>query len=315
MLSPRPKPILLTLSVLLAACGAPDSATNAADTKFPGITGHLEQVALGEASGVAMSRRNPDVIWLINDNGNDAVLFAARRDGTHVAALPVEGATNVDWEDLASFELDGEPWLMIGDIGDNDSRHADRVLYALREPDLDAGAPRAQVAWTVRYRYPGGARDAEAMAVDAERGEVLVLSKRDLPPELYSLPLGPGANTEMLTAKLAATLDTLPPPTAADLENSRTTDPDTFVWHWQPTAMDISPAGKTIAILTYADTYVYSRTGQEKWQDVVSRMPHSVGRPVIPEAEAMCFIDEQQLLITAEGEHAAIQTLSITVDR
>ena len=315
MPSLQPKPSLLMLTGCIAACGAPEPPTDAAETSLPAITGYLEQVALGEASGVAMSRRYPDVIWLINDNGNDAVLFAARRDGTHVAALPVEGATNVDWEDLASFELDGEPWLMIGDIGDNDSRHADRVLYALREPDLDAGAPRAQVAWTVRYRYPGGARDAEAMAVDADRGEVLVLSKRDLPPELYSLPLLPGANTEMLTAKLAATLETLPPPTAADLEKSRSTDPDIFVWHWQPTAMDISPDGTTMAILTYADTYVYSRAGQESWQDVFARMPYALGQRVIAEAEAMCFVDERQLLITAEGKHAAIQTLSITADR
>lgn len=311
----RPKPILLILTVLLAACDAPGSATNSVDVKFPGITGYLEQAALGEASGVAMSRRNPDVIWLINDNGNDAILFAATRDGMHLAALPVEGATNVDWEDLASFELEGDAWLIIGDIGDNDSRHPDRVLYLLREPDLNADSPRAKVAWSIRYRYPGGPRDAEALAVDAANGEVLVLSKRSLPPELYVLPLRPAPDIETVTARLVATLDTLPPPTTADLENARTTDPDTFVWHWQPTAMDISPAGKTIAILTYADTYAYSRTGQEKWQDVVSRMPHSVGRPVIPEAEAMCFIDEQQLLITAEGAHAAIQTLSITVDR
>jgi len=151
--------------------------------------------------------------------------------------------------------------------------------------------------------------------VDADRGEVLVLSKRDLPPELYSLPLRPGANTEMLTAQLAATLDTLPPPTAADLEKSRTTDPDIFVWHWQPTAMDISPDGTTIAILTYRDAYVYSRAGQESWQDMFSRLPYALGQPVVPEAEAMCFVDERQLLITAEGEHAAIQTLSITADR
>lgn len=309
------KPSLLMFTGCMAACGAPDSTTDAAETGLPAITGYLEQAALGEASGVALSHRDDGLIWLINDNGNDAVLFAARRDGTHVAALPVAGATNIDWEDLASFELDGEPWLLIADIGDNDSRHADRVLYALQEPELNTDTPRAQVAWTVRYRYPGGARDAEAMAVDADRGEVLVLSKRSLPPELYSLPLRPVANTEMLTAKLAATLDTLPPPTDADLETSRRTDPDIFVWHWQPTAMDISPDGTEIAILTYRDAYVYSRTGRESWQDVFAGTPRPLGQPIIAEAEAMCFVSANQLLITAEGEHAAIQTLSIAADR
>jgi hypothetical protein len=119
----------------------------------------------------------------------------------------------------------------------------------------------------------------------------------------------------MLTAKLAATLETLPPPTAADLEKSRTTDPDIFVWHWQPTAMDISADGAKIAILTYRDAYVYSRRGSESWQDVFSGTPRPLGEPIIAEAEAICFINEHQLLITAEGEHAAIQILSVTADR
>jgi hypothetical protein len=274
--------------------------------------GHLEQAALSEASGVALSHLDPGVLWLINDNGHDAVLFAARHDGTHIAALPVEGATNVDWEDLASFEMDGKAWLLIGDIGDNDSRHADRVLYVLREPDLNTVAPRAQVAWTIRYRYPDGPRDAEAIAVDAASGKALVLSKRSLPPKLYTLPLKPSPDRELVTAQPAATLATLPPPTAVDLEKSRTMDPDIFVWHWQPTAMDLSPDGRTLAILTYRNTWIYSRADSDSWQEVLARSPRALDQPIIPEAEAMCFIDEQQILITAEGKHAAIQTFSIT---
>ena len=163
------------LCCCLAACSQDTAATG---SDRPIIAGQLENPDLGEASGVAPSHRNPDVIWLINDNGNDAVLFAARRDGTNLASFPVDGATNVDWEDLASFELDGEAWLLIADIGDNDSVHEDRVLYAVPEPDLTMDLPYAKVAWSIRYVYPNGPRDAEAMAVDVHNETILVLSKR-----------------------------------------------------------------------------------------------------------------------------------------
>lgn len=306
---------LSLLCSCLTACEPKARTVAGEQAEFPGITGRLEHAALAEASGVAVSQRNPDVIWLINDNGNDAVLFAAARDGAHLAALPVRGATNVDWEDLASFELDGDAWLLIGDIGDNDSVHADRVLYAVREPDLTMDPPHAQVAWSIRYVYPDGPRDAEAMAVDIQNKKVLVLSKRSLPAELYTLPLRPVSGAKTSTAELVATLNTLPSPTEADLAESRRMDPDVFVWHWQPTAMDISADGRKVAILTYRDAYVYPRTSRDSWQDVFADEPRALGQRIVAEAEALCFLDDHHLLITAEGEHAAIQTLSITADR
>lgn len=311
----RPSVCLSLLCSSLVACEPKVQAAAGEQADFRGITGRLEHSALAEASGVAVSQRNPDVIWLLNDNGNAAVLFAAQRDGTHLAAIPVRGATNVDWEDLAAFDRNGESWLLIGDIGDNDSRHADRVLYALREPRLDSDAPQAEVAWTIRYRYPDGPRDAEAMAVDTDNDQVLILSKRTLPPEIYTLPLQPTSSMEPASAVLTARLATLPPPTPADLEESRSTDPDLFVWHWQPTAMDISPDGKRLAILTYRDAYVYTRAPAQTWQDAIAEKPYNSGEPIIAEAEAMCFVDDHNLLITAEGEHAAIQTLSIAASR
>ena len=87
---------------------------------------------------------------------------------------------NKDWEDLASFTLDGDPYLMVADIGDNAAKRKSRRLYFLKEPK--AGKKSTTVDWEVEFEYPNGPRDAEAAAIDIENERVLILSKRDIPP-------------------------------------------------------------------------------------------------------------------------------------
>ena len=73
-----------------------------------------------ESSGIAMSRRQPDAVWLHNDSGDAARLFLVGLDGhtRGVVRLPHVGKP-LDWEDMCSFTVNGMPWLMIGDVGDN----------------------------------------------------------------------------------------------------------------------------------------------------------------------------------------------------
>src|SRR3546814_8112412 len=64
----------------------------------------------------------------------------------------------------------------------------------MEEPaSLDEVAQHAPLepAWSIAFRWPDGARDCEAVAVDAQRGEVLLISKKRTPPELFALPLRP----------------------------------------------------------------------------------------------------------------------------
>src|SRR5437867_6651927 len=59
-------------------------------------------VALGElpeASGVAVSRRSPGVLWEINDSGQP-LLFALDPSGAVKGRVRVTGAAVEDWEDL-----------------------------------------------------------------------------------------------------------------------------------------------------------------------------------------------------------------------
>ena len=305
-------PYILLCGLVLGGCekAVPVNSSPVANSI---VSGYLQHERLVEASGITVSRRNPEVLWLINDNGNEAVLYATARDGSSLAEIPVEGATNVDWEDLASFTLDGQPWLLIADIGDNDAVHEDRVLYVLAEPSLDGELPATiKPSWEIRYRYPGGARDSEAAAVDASNETVFVLSKRTQPAELFALPLRPTPVEQPLEATLLGPVSGLPLATDEDIEASQNSDPETFVWHWQPTAMDISTDNQAAVILTYRNSYYWKRETNDSWYETLSRQALALDIAILPDAEAIAFANPGQLLVTSEGYHAAIQQITIT---
>ena len=54
---------------------------------------------LPEASGVAVSRKSPGVLWSHNDSG-EPVIVAVGTDGTTRGRVKIAGATVGDWEDI-----------------------------------------------------------------------------------------------------------------------------------------------------------------------------------------------------------------------
>ena len=299
----RLTPVLpILLLPFVGACSNPADETLSASQR-PKVTmaGTLRDEALIEASGLARSKRVDGVLWIINDGGSASSLHAVDHGGGSRGRLDINNADNLDWEDLASFELDGKPYLLAADIGDNDARRDHLTLYVVEEPPLDGDNPGQHgpdeqagygqdYAWRIRFRYPDGPRDAESVAVDTAGETVLVLSKRDLPPVLYSVPLRPpvpGADG-IVTATRLGPVTSLPSPDESDVENA----PINRDWHWQPTALDIWPDGTATAILTYRAVYVYERTDGESWLAMLNGEPrHVVGLGNIPNAEAVSFGD------------------------
>jgi len=175
--------ILLVAALLLgiAACTPPA-------LPFARLAGLVTSRQLGEISGLAASHAHDGVLWAVNDGGNPARLYAISRRGRLLARYQIEGASNQDWEDLASFELDGRRYLLLADTGDNGGRRRGFSLHVFEEPAKLANGT-LKPAWTIRARWPDGPRDCEAVAVDAAAGQVLLVSKKRVPPELFSLPL------------------------------------------------------------------------------------------------------------------------------
>ena len=279
--------ILLTLALLLSA------PTLAARWGSPEIAGLVTNQAMDEISGLAASRTHPGRYWAINDSGNTAQLHLMDGDGQHQGSVDVAGAENVDWEDLASFELDGRNYLLIADTGDNGGIRQDLALHVFEEP-TDLGRPAA-VAWTVRFRWPDGPRDCEAAAVDPVRGEVLLVSKKRVPAELFRVPLA-RSNQEHVAEKVG-TLPGIEQPDARDLARS----PLYGRYRAQVTGADLSPNGSVLAVLNYRSIHFVVRGRGEDWRSALgSKLPH-LALPWIPQAEAIAFsLDGQEMRIGSE---------------
>ena len=63
--------------------------------------GTLQSPELDETSGLVVSAKNPGTLWLNNDSGDSARVFAVTPNGALQGIYPLEGATAIDWEDLA----------------------------------------------------------------------------------------------------------------------------------------------------------------------------------------------------------------------
>ncbi|MDH3620190.1 MAG: endonuclease/exonuclease/phosphatase family protein [Gammaproteobacteria bacterium] len=262
--------------------------------------GRLEDPQIREASGLARSQRESGVLWIANDSGSREILYALDHTGASLGRTELKKASNKDWEDLASFELDGEPYLMVADIGDNLGRRKSRKLYFLKEPK--AGKKSTTVDWEVSFRYPDGPRDAEAAAVDTENERVLILSKRDIPPVLYEVPLQ-SEDDKKVTAKWLGTIESLPKPSRQDVEFA----PRTKDWHWQPAAMDISQDNRAAVILTYRAVYYFLRRPGQDWYDAFNTKPIRISLGNFVNAEAVAFADDHRtVMVTGENRNALL---------
>ncbi|MEW5854192.1 MAG: hypothetical protein AB2A00_35790 [Myxococcota bacterium] len=142
----------------------------------PKVMGTLPD-ELDEVSGLVASRRNPGVLWAVEDSGGAPVVFGLDHGGRVVARLTLRDVVNVDWEALALGPCGAEQCLFIGDVGDNLAQRDDVAVLRVVEPVLAGTREREVTAERFPLRYPDGAQDAEALVVD-EGGLPVVFTKR-----------------------------------------------------------------------------------------------------------------------------------------
>ena len=295
------------LAVAVAGCGTTPAAF--APVAAAVTASRLSPDLLDEASGLAASRRDDNLLWAHNDSGNAPLLFALDREGNLRGRLRVVGVGNIDWEDVATFELDGRSWILIADVGDNQGERDEATLLLIAEPDPAKLRPGrdldVHVTAYLPVHYPGGPRDCEAVAVDPAHRRILLLSKRQVPALAYELPLTldrveAGRTPE---AALVGPLRRLPQP---DVLHLVVPTPSGHL-RSQPTSLDLSPDGRTAAVLTYGDIWLYQRRGDEPWGVTFARRPQRLPSHGLTQAEAVAFSrDGRELLVTSEGAHAPL---------
>ncbi len=270
-------PLAAGLAILLF-CGpgsaGPARQLSPAPYKEAVRCGIITSPGLEEISGLAVSRKTPGLLWVINDSSNSPSVYGLSTKGTLLKTYEVAEAKNWDWEDLAGFHYRGEDFLVIADVGDNWSKRFFDTLYCVKEPapDVQSNGILA-LEWEMNFRYENGPLDCEAVAVDAANQKIYLLSKRETVPVLYELPLDMPCKKSMYTARAVAKIKTFPQPTPEDCRQNYGKNRS------QATAMDISADGNTLYILTYKHAYVYSRTPDQTWDMAFSNPPQQISLP------------------------------------
>ena len=288
--------------LLLAGCS---TAEQPATLQFE-VAGRLEDTRIVEASGLARSQREPGILWTVNDSGKP-YLYALDHEGRHLGRVDLNKSDHRDWEDLTSFSLDGDPYLLIADIGDNDAKRKSRTIYVAKEPRPDEN--KTKVDWRIDFRYPNGPRDAESAAVDIENERILILSKRDIPPALYELPLQPAGDGK-ITATWLGTITSLPMPRRQDVELATKTKN----WHWQPVGMDISADNRAAVIMTYRAVYYFLRREDQDWFEALNGKPVRIGLGNFRDAEGVAFGDDARTVyVTGEGRNPLLLRVDLSM--
>ncbi|MFT5526592.1 MAG: hypothetical protein ACI9HK_004569, partial [Pirellulaceae bacterium] len=102
--------------------------------------GDLNSFPIDEAAGLTASQRNANVLWTHNDAGDSNRVLGINSDGQFLGSFQLQGATNVDFEDIAVGvgPTTGVSYLYVGDIGDSTSSRADIQVYRVAEPQVDS---------------------------------------------------------------------------------------------------------------------------------------------------------------------------------
>lgn len=291
---------LRLISLLTSLCWLPTTAALAANDSEPQITMlPISSTDINEASALTRSHRNPDVLWTLNDSGGDTSIFALSTQGELLATATLTGigVINLDWEGMSGFSQGGKQFLLIGDVGDNFAWRQSITLYLIEEPALSAASSRveklqAPVMHTFRVKLPDGARDIEAIAVDAAENAVYLVTKRDNQPMLYRFSLAQ-AKDSRVTESVASDLGAIRIPRA---------DRNNQYFNWI-TAMDFSESGRWAYLGTQSHGYRYARAKSQSWQEALQQPPIAFSQPKLTQIEGGCFDfrDDQQIFVISEN--------------
>jgi hypothetical protein len=296
MLRTKKRPVILALALLIGVsaplgssrCRGADAATSVPPATFDlGKGTRLGAGPVKEHSGIVKSRNWPDLFWMHNDSGDEPRIYPVRRNGQvgrserepETPGVIIAGAINVDWEDLA---VDDSGRVIVADVGNNRNDRRDLALYIVPEP-----APLAERTTFVKrlfFRYPGQEKfpapkddfnyDCEAIFTIGDAIYLCSKHRSDTRTNLYRLD--PDSSEEVQIAQLVDAFDVL----------------------GQATGADATPDGKQIVISTYEDLWLFEVTDPE----------HPLSGPVKrlsfkndDDVEAVCFADDETLLIGAEA--------------
>ena len=235
---------------------------------------------LDEVSGIEM-KPDTNTIWVVNDSGNAAVIYSIDTSCSIGREIEID-KKNRDWEDLT---LDSNGNLYIGDFGNNGNRRDNLRIIKIHESEFQSETPDVEV---IKFRYEDqkafppskSKRFFDCEAFFYMDGHLYLLTKSAVKQaygetRLYKLPAEKGS---YVAEKIGAF-------TTCDNSNCRVT------------SADLSPDGKTLAVLTYDELLLFSNfSGEQFLEGALRRIP--LGYPT--QKEGVCFSDNETVIVVDE---------------
>ncbi|MFC1796135.1 hypothetical protein ACFL1V_03460 [Pseudomonadota bacterium] len=274
--------------------------------EFEKIT-FLNNPDLDEVSGIQSG--SGGVFFVHLDSGGPSI-HVIDHQGRHQGEVVIREGKNRDWEDMTAVPQENGRLLVMGDIGDNETKHKTIRLYFVHEPLREEDGPypaEVDLLHRLKAYYPDRPRDAEAMAYDPSSGMILLLTKRDRVPRIYGISVDTALSQAKADLEFLGEVPTFRPPTATDL----LTAGKRGVWISQPTGMDISADGTRAAVITYRSLYLWSREDGETWAEAFQNKPFEIEGPPGLHDEAVAFShDGNTVFVTTERLPTPLYRLS-----
>jgi hypothetical protein len=149
---------------------------------------NISDPRLTEISGMTSSALHPDVMWVHNDSGDQARLYALSLITCDVVGeLTLRNVDARDFEGIArGVDRQGRPVLWVGDIGDNLDSWDNVAIYRVREPRT-LGVKSARAA-EFRFTYDDRPHNAETILADPNSPQLWIVTKQLAAGSIYKLP-------------------------------------------------------------------------------------------------------------------------------
>jgi len=265
----------------------------------PVRVGTLRLGDINEASGLAASKCQKDVLWTHNDSGDGPFVYAIRPNGEDLGTWRVPNARNVDWEDIAEYkDASGKCFLYIGEIGDNDDRRAEHIIYRVPEPSVGTESGSSEKhetspAEVIKFTYPDHNQNAETLLVHPLTGDIYVVTKHMTGPAgVYKLKGSFGGESQ---------------PAVLIAEVSVPAIPNGLL-----TGGDISPDGRKVILSDYMAGYEWTLPANTPFDNIWATPFATVDIGKRDTGEAICYSsDGNSLFSTSEDDHAPVYQMKL----
>ncbi len=284
----------VALLAVTFGCAAHSKPPNAAP-QGPALIFSQDADDLDEVSGVAVVRSQPALLWMHNDSGDSARVFAVNKKGKIALTVNLEGATAFDWEDMEAQKQ----WVYMGDIGDNLEFRANVQIYRFKTPTIAADAkkqvlnlPATQWQKTT-LRFPDGSHNCESLAVTPDGRMLLITKEKSGVSGFYSWNSAWKNGTDGTLTKIGAWNF------VGDNKDQRLA-----------TGADFSADGRKLVVTTYTDLYEFPLRRAFDFSSLQFQ-PQKQTLPRQKQCEAVCYsLDGRTIYSTGEGKHAEVWTLA-----